>query len=105
MYVGRRDSQIKHNGYRIELGEIENAANGSGVVENSCAVYDFRNKRIVLFYQSGKDLNLADFRKKLLAHIPKYMIPAVFNRIEEMKTNQNGKIDRLYYNNLANETN
>lgn len=105
MYVGRRDSQIKHNGYRIELGEIENAANGSGMVENSCAVYDFRNKRIVLFYQSGKDLNLADFRKKLLAHIPKYMIPAVFNRIEEMKTNQNGKIDRLYYNNLANEKN
>ena len=41
MYVGRIDSQIKHNGYRIELGEIENAIIGSGIVENCCVVYDF----------------------------------------------------------------
>lgn len=46
MYVGRVDSQIKHNGYRIELGEIETAILSSNLIKNCCVVYDFNNKKI-----------------------------------------------------------
>lgn len=98
MYVGRIDSQIKHNGYRIELGEIEIAILGTDMVENCCVVYDFDNKKIVLFYQAVDDLNLAEFRKALSTRIPRYMLPTVFHREEILKQNNSGKIDRAYYN-------
>jgi len=103
MYVGRKDSQIKHNGYRIELGEIENAVLGSKLVENCCVAYDFNRKRIVLFYQASKELNMSEFRKAIMTSIPKYMFPSDYRRVDQLQQNTNGKIDRLYYNRLANE--
>lgn len=91
MYVGRKDFQIKHSGYRIELGEIENAVLGTHMVDSCCVVYDFKNKQIVLFYQSHEDLNLGEFRKSILKFIPRYMMPTVNNRVESMEINANGK--------------
>ena len=98
IYVGRKDSQIKHNGYRIELGEIENAILATGMVENCCVVYDFNNKKIVLYYQSDKDLDMGAFRKALSNKIPRYMYPTACCRETSLKQNANGKIDRAYYN-------
>jgi len=103
IYVGRKDSQIKHNGYRIELGEIETAVLGTHLVDNCCVTYNFINKKIVLFYQAEVDLNLSEFRKSMLSQIPKYMIPTEYNKVSELKCNANGKIDRLYYNNQINK--
>lgn len=97
IYVGRKDSQIKHNGYRIELGEIENAVLASKMVDNCCAVYDITNKQIVLFYQAQEELNLSAFRKVVSSKIPRYMIPTVYHREEILKQNGSGKIDRSYY--------
>jgi len=102
MYVGRKDSQIKHNGYRIELGEIENAVLASKMVDNCCAVYDFTNKKIVLYYQAPEELNLSAFRKAVSDKIPRYMIPSTYYREESLKQNSSGKIDRTYYKNLIN---
>ena len=102
MYVGRIDSQIKHNGYRIELGEIETAILGSNLVQNCCVIYDFKNKKIVLYYQSESELNLAELRKVALTKIPKYMMPTEYHREDILKQNGSGKIDRAYYNKLIN---
>lgn len=102
MYVGRKDSQIKHNGYRIELGEIENAVLGSKMVDNCCAVYDFTNKKIVLYYQAPEELNLSDFRKAVSDKLPRYMLPTKYFREESLKQNGSGKIDRSYYKKLIN---
>lgn len=98
MYVGRVDAQIKHNGYRIELGEIETAILGTNMVDNCCVVYDYANKKIVLFYQSKEELNMAEFRKALSGSIPRYMLPNEYHREEILKQNSSGKIDRAYYN-------
>ena len=100
MYVGRVDAQIKHNGYRIELGEIETAILGIDMVENCCVVYDYANKKIVLFYQAKEDLNIGEFRKALSGSIPRYMLPTEYHREEILKQNSSGKIDRAYYNKL-----
>ena len=97
MYVGRKDSQIKHNGYRIELGEIENAILASKLVDNCCATYDFTNKKIVLFYQAAKEVTKGEFRKGVADRIPRYMIPTDYYREEMLKQNASGKIDRSYY--------
>lgn len=105
IYVGRKDAQIKHNGYRIELGEIETAILGSNLVDSCCVVYDFTRKQIVLFYQSSELLDMAAFRKYVLAHIPKYMMPTVYHKVDMLRLNANGKIDRLYYSRQLNEQN
>ena len=98
MYVGRVDAQIKHNGYRIELGEIETAILGTNMVDNCCVIYDYPNKKIVLYYQSKEDLNMSEFRKALSGSIPRYMLPNEYHREDILKQNNSGKIDRAYYN-------
>lgn len=104
VFKGRKDSLIKHMGYRIELGEIEHVIiNTLKLVKNGCVVYNYQKKEITLFYESDTDLAPADFRKIIGQSLPKYMIPVVFTRLEELKRNTNGKIDRLYYKNLVNE--
>ena len=100
MFVGRADSQIKHNGYRIELGEIETAVLGTKMVDNCCVVYDFRTKKIVLYYQAAADIDLVAFRKSLSNRIPRYMFPTEYHREEVLHQNSSGKIDRAYYNRL-----
>lgn len=102
IYVGRKDSQIKHNGYRIELGEIENAVLASKLVENCCAVYDFNNKKIVLIYQASQEITKGSFRMGVANRIPRYMIPTDYRREIVLKQNANGKIDRSYYYNIIN---
>jgi amino acid adenylation domain-containing protein len=102
IYVGRADSQIKHNGYRIELGEIENAVLASKMVDNCCAVYDFTNKKIVLYYQAAEELNMSKFRKAVSNKIPRYMIPSDYHREEMLKQNGSGKTDRAYYKKQVN---
>lgn len=103
MYVGRVDAQIKHNGYRIELGEIENAVLASHLVDNCCVIYDHGEKKIVLYYESTDEIKVADFRKAISTKIPRYMLPSEYHWKSAMKTNNNGKIDRAYYNKLINK--
>ena len=105
MYVGRIDSQIKHNGYRIELGEIETAVLGSQLVENCCATYDYEHKRIILFYQSEKMSDIKELRAFLASKLPRYMIPSEYRKETVLKQNTSGKIDRKYYKDLANGKN
>jgi D-alanine--poly(phosphoribitol) ligase subunit 1 len=92
MFVGRKDSQIKHMGYRIELGEIEMAILGIQEVSNSCVLYDDELKRIVAFVISQK--TVVEIRKELVLWLPKYMIPTKWIHMEQFPLNDNGKIDR-----------
>lgn len=103
MYVGRADSQIKHNGYRIELGEIETAVLGSHLVDNCCVVYDYNNKKIVMFYQAAEELDMATFRKAIATAIPRYMLPSEYHRETILLQNGSGKIDRAHYNQMINK--
>lgn len=101
MFVGRADSQIKHKGYRIELGEIENAVIGSGLIEEGCVIYNHDKQRITLIYSNQDPVTPGDLKKALSDKIPAYMLPSSLIREEKMVRNQNGKIDRAYYNSLV----
>jgi amino acid adenylation domain-containing protein len=94
MFLGRRDFQIKHLGYRIELGEIEHAVLQVDGVRNCCVVYNQNRKEITLFYECDRELAPGFLRERLSPLIPKYMLPTVFNWMELMPRNPNGKIDR-----------
>jgi len=94
MFIGRKDLQIKHLGYRIELGEIEHAVLRVDGIRNCCAVYNQGRKEIALFFESDRDLSTAFIRERLSAFVPKYMLPTVYNRMDALPRNPNGKIDR-----------
>ncbi|HEV2435682.1 MAG TPA: amino acid adenylation domain-containing protein [Verrucomicrobiae bacterium] len=94
MFIGRKDFQIKHLGYRIELGEIEHAVFQVDGIRNGCVVYNQSKKEIALFFESEQELKPGFIRDQLLAHVPKYMLPTSFHRLDRIPLTANGKIDR-----------
>jgi acyl-coenzyme A synthetase/AMP-(fatty) acid ligase len=94
MFLGRKDFQIKHLGYRIEMGEIEHAVLQVAGIRSACVVYQPERKEIILFFESDQELTAGAIRERLGAFIPKYMLPTVFHRLEQLPRNPNGKIDR-----------
>ena len=92
IFLSRKDSQIKHMGHRIELGEIEAVANWHEDVSGACALYDGEKKRITLFYTGNVESHaLSAYLKEKL---PRYMLPQILRRLDEMPLTPNGKIDR-----------
>lgn len=94
LYVGRKDTQIKHRGYRIELGEIETAAASAQEVERCCAIYHKDNQQIVIFV-TPDNINKKELYAYLKSLLPNYMLPGLILTEATMPLNQNGKIDRL----------
>jgi len=93
IYVSRKDYQIKHMGYRIELGEIENAISAIKEIEQNACIYDHNKKRIMMYYE-GKELETKEILNILKNKLPNYMIPAKIIHVEKLPHNANGKIDR-----------
>jgi len=98
IFVGRRDSQIKHLGYRIELGEIEHAILSVFNSIKACVLYDQSKCEIVLIYESHNEISIKEFRIKLIKVLSKYMIPNRYFKIDLMPLTTSGKIDKSYLN-------
>lgn len=94
IFVGRKDSQIKHMGNRIELGEIETAAMTIPEIDNCCAIYNERKQEITLFYEGKDEISVGEFRKSIANILPSYMIPRKIKPLESLPMNPSGKIDR-----------
>jgi len=91
-FAARKDFQIKHMGHRIELEEIETFLNAiDGVTRASC-LFDTDRNKIVACYVG--ELDKSDIINCLKVDLPKYMIPNIFIRMEDLPINKNGKIDR-----------
>lgn len=97
-FIGRADTQIKSRGYRIELGEIETGlAALSRLGESAVVAIDtdgFENKLICCAFVPDEDTDVRRIRKELANHVPKYMIPSLWQLFEHLPRNSNGKIDR-----------
>jgi len=94
LFVGRKDSQVKHRGYRVELGEIETAVLSVPGVENCCAVYDEKNTRIVVF-ATPEELDKKNLYARLKCLLPRYMLPGLIQTEKVLPLNQNGKTNRI----------
>ena len=92
VFICRKDSQIKHMGHRIELGEIEAAALKVQNIRKACCVYDNNAKRIVLFVVG--DAEEKTVHSELAKYLPRYMLPAIIEKLPELPFTANGKIDR-----------
>lgn len=93
MFLGRRDSQIKRHGYRIELGEVESALCALDGAAEGCCLYDPREEKILCFYAGNGEEGL--IRRGMKEHLPRYMLPDVFLRMDALPKTGSGKIDRM----------
>ncbi len=95
-YVCRKDFQIKHQGHRIELGEVETVAGSFSGIHQCCAIYDEKQKKIVLFCSTDGSVTSKQLFLQLKERLPRYMLPAAIELVDVMPLNSNGKIDRVY---------
>lgn len=96
-FLGRIDSQVKMNGLRIELGEIENAlGQHPEIIKAVVVMKQTVNHLQVLcaYYLAEQEIDQNSLRKFLKRHIPAYMIPSSFIRLDELPVNNSGKTDR-----------
>lgn len=97
IFLARKDSQIKHMGHRIELGEIETAIGAVDGINRVACLYEHKTQKIISVYEGS--IEKADLIKAVKERIPAYMMPSVFNKVDKMPTNLNGKIDRVLLKN------
>jgi D-alanine--poly(phosphoribitol) ligase subunit 1 len=95
-FVGRADTQIKHQGYRIELGEVEHALTSIDGVDEAAALYlaSGATSHIVGVVASARGLTPAAIKSVLRQRIPGYMVPEKIVVTGPLTKNANGKIDR-----------
>ncbi|WP_456015626.1 amino acid adenylation domain-containing protein [Pseudomonas fluorescens] len=94
-YLGRNDDQVKIRGVRIELGEIETQLNQLPGIQE--AVVLVREDRLVAYFTetpSFAPLAVGDIRAHLVAHLPDYMVPVAYVKLEALPLTANGKLDR-----------
>ena len=96
VYLGRKDHQVKIRGNRIEIGEVENKLTTlAGIKEVAVlALGEEFNKYLVAFYVSNRDLNSDGFMNFLSGHLPDYMVPSYYKRLDSLPLTPNGKLDR-----------
>ena len=96
-YLGREDYQVKIRGVRIELGEIENTIMEYPGILGCVALVKKYSEHIILivaYVVSKSTLEVEDLKRYLKRHLPDYMIPNRFEKLEQMPLTPSGKADR-----------
>lgn len=98
--LGRADFQVQIRGMRIELLEIEQYLKSMPSVADCVVVAlqqaDDGDQTLVAYLVLRTDemisaVNMVDYLKQ---HLPDYMIPGLFVRLDKLPLNHNGKLDR-----------
>ena len=99
-FLGRADTQVKIRGFRVEVEEIEAVLRQEPGVRH-CAVLvrddTSGEKRLVGYIvpqHQASPRNSAQLREYLKSKLPEYMVPTVFQWLEQLPLSPNGKLDR-----------
>ncbi len=94
--LGRTDNQVKLRGLRIELGEIEKCLTSIEGIRSAVAVIRKVGQEdgICAYYTAEGDPDVEYLKSEMKKTLTDYMIPASFNRLDELPTTPNGKIDK-----------
>ncbi len=94
-FIGRADHQVKIRGYRIELGEIESRLEEMQGINQAVVIPREDNPgdvRLVAYLRG--DQSDAMMRAHLSEHLPDYMVPRHFVRLDSFPLTPNKKVDR-----------
>ncbi len=95
---GRVDRQVKIRGFRIELSEIESVLHRHPGVREAVVLVreDIEGENTLAAYivTNQQTLNVHELRSLLKKHLPGYMMPSSFTRLDALPLTPNGKIDR-----------
>ncbi len=108
MFLGRKDEQVKVRGYRIELNEIkETLLKYEGIGDVAVVVKQDANdeldKILCAYYTAKDEIGTTELIEHIGSYVPSYMIPDKIIRLESMPLNKNGKTDKSFLVNLAEE--
>jgi amino acid adenylation domain-containing protein len=96
-YAGRSDRQVKVRGFRVEVGEIEATLKLHRDVRQAVVTdWDREDGRKLLaaYVVANDNTSVSELKRLLRDHLPEYMVPAVFVRMEQLPLLPNGKVDR-----------
>jgi amino acid adenylation domain-containing protein len=98
-FLGRIDEQVKIRGFRIEPSEVVTLLNEHPGVRESVVVarhVTAGDKRLVAYLVPAPGFlpTHTALQRFLDARLPRYMVPAIFVKLEALPLNPNGKIDR-----------
>jgi hypothetical protein len=95
-FVGRADHQVKLRGFRIELGEIESVLEAQPGVTQAVVMAreDTPGDVRLVGYYSGVAQDEAKLKSAMSAHLPGFMVPGQFLRLETFPLTPNKKVDR-----------
>lgn len=96
-YLGREDHQVKIRGLRIELGEIENTIREYPGVSDCVAVVKKYSENVILiiaYVVFRADADVDGLKPHTKRHLPDYMVPHRFERLEHIPVTPSGKADR-----------
>jgi acyl carrier protein len=98
-FIGRRDGQIKIRGFRVEPNEIVSVLDQHPGVQASMVIARDDvgdSKQLIAYVVPAAEIELS--HTSLLGfsreHLPDYMVPAIFVRMNALPLNHNGKVDR-----------
>jgi amino acid adenylation domain-containing protein len=95
----RTDSQVKIRGFRIELGEIEKHLSAHPAIDEVAVLVreeEQKEKHLIAYYMLSEfntEPSAKQMRQYLKTHLPDYMIPIAFVRIDTFPLTANGKLD------------
>jgi amino acid adenylation domain-containing protein len=98
-FLGRIDGQVKIRGFRIEPAEIEAVLERHPSV-NRAVVNIWEpapgEKQLAAYYETENhdSLKPEDLLNYLSGHLPRYMLPEAFIKVEKLPLGPTGKIDR-----------
>jgi amino acid adenylation domain-containing protein len=97
-FLGRMDTQVQVHGYRIELSEIEMHLGLHPEIRDAVVIHREvtpGDRRLVAYFITGNSVQVtgSQLRDWLKTRVPDYMIPTLFEKVDTIPLNVNGKID------------
>ena len=102
-FIGRKDNQVKIRGYRVEPNEIESVLQrypdmGQVVVIPVAGANG--EKELACYITGNSEIEMVELRRYAVKHLPAYMLPARYVRVEQLPLTATGKVNRKLLSSL-----